>query len=94
MEAKLSKFKVRQIGVLGSWVRLPPPPPIKETTLRDFLGRSEIGDVVDKLYLLISLRCLVERDSGYNNSKTRSKVQGARKVVEVVETVEAVDSKQ
>ena len=49
------------------------------------------------MYLLISLRCLAERDSGYNNSKTRPKVQGARKVVEVVETVEtveAVDSKQ
>ena len=44
------------------------------------------------MYLLISLRCLAERDSGYNNSKTRPKVQGAGKVVEVVETVEIVEA--
>ena len=43
------------------------------------------------MYLLISLRCLVERDSGYNNSKTRPKVQGARKVIEVIEVVETVE---
>ena len=43
VEARLSKFRVRQIGVLGSWVRLPPPPPIQEIALRDILIRSEIG---------------------------------------------------
>ena len=43
------------------------------------------------MYLLISLRCLAERDSGYNNSKTRPKVQGARKVIEVIEVVETVE---
>ena len=52
----------------------------------------EIGDVVDKLYFFIPLKCLTGCDSGYKSSKTRPMAQGARGVVKVVELVEVVEA--